>query len=304
MLNVQWLPYVLGKFPNLRNFEGLPQISHEWLSDFLITDHPTCPVAVSLELEKKGLGAVDMKAISDAAKRGKFKQLKEINLTENTLTDCLSDLFGFSDDPNFPSLETVQLENTRLSKNDLIGIFEALRDGKLPKLHNIKLLPMNLTDYLDGFLMAAHHPIFPFRKSVTLKNCNLSANTIRSICTSVNDGKLSNLKEVDLSDNKLTNCMSGLFSSFDSPRFPWLRRLCLSNCELSGDDVMGIFNAGTKLAKLQELDLSNNSLTDLIERLLSGTDPPVFFNLKILRLMNSQLSKTDLRDFGKLHSHL
>ena len=94
----------LGKLPNLGTLEDFPQVSHEWLSDFLITNHPAGPEVVSLDLEKKGLSGADMKAISDAAKQGKFNQLKEINLSENTLTNCLSDLFGSSDRPGFPSL--------------------------------------------------------------------------------------------------------------------------------------------------------------------------------------------------------
>ena len=284
----------LGKLPNLGTLEDFPQVSHEWLSDFLITNHPACPEVVSLDLEKKGLSGADMKAISDAAKQGKFNQLKEINLSENTLTNCLSDLFGSSDRPGFPSLEILELENTKLSQNDLIRVFEALRDGKLPKLHNIKVLPLNLRDYLDDFLIAAHHPIFPYRNSMTLENCNLSANTIRSICTSIRDGKLSNLQEMNLSDNKLTNCMSDLFGLSDKPGFPRLRRLCLNNCELSEVDVVSIFSAGTTLAKLKELDLSNNCLTDLIESLLSGIDHPGFLNLQTLSLKSSQLSITDL----------
>ena len=210
------------------------------------------------------------------------------------MTDCLSDLFGSSDCPRFYSLETLQLENTKLSKDDLIGLFEALRDGKLPKLRNIKVSPVNLTDYLDDFLIAAHHPVFPYRKSMVLRNCNLSVNTVRSICASVRDGKLSNLKEVDLSENILANCLSDLFGSFDSPEFPWLRRLCLNNCGLGEVDLVSIFNAGIKLTDLEELDLSNNSLTNLIESFLGGADHPGFLNLHTLRLKRSQLSTNDL----------
>ena len=62
----------LGKLPNLKAFRDFPQISYEWLHEFLITDHLACPVAVILDLENKGLGETDIKAISDAAKQGKF----------------------------------------------------------------------------------------------------------------------------------------------------------------------------------------------------------------------------------------
>ena len=277
----------------------------------------------------------------------------EIILSGNSLTGCLGDFFGSSDCPGFPSLKILQLENTKLSKDDLTDIFEALRDGKLPNLRNLKVSPLSLTDYLDGLLIAAHHPIFQERESITLENCNLSENAIKSICRSVRDGKLSNLIEVDLSDNKLTNCMHDLLGLFDNPKFPWLRRLCLDNCELSEVDVMSIctserngrlsgieevdlsynkltncmsdlfgslivldspifdayclnncglskvdvvsiFNAGIKLAKLEELDLSNNSLTDSIGSLLRGMDHPGFLKLKIFRLKSCQLSITDL----------
>ena len=70
--------------------------------------------------------------------------------------------------------------------------------------------------------------------------------------------------------------------------------MCSNNCELSEVDVVSIFNAGTTLAKLKELDLSNNCLTDLIESLLSGIDHPGFLNLQTLSLKSSQLSITDL----------
>ena len=261
----------IGKLPNLIAFHGFPQISRGWLSDFLITDHPACPKVVSLDLKKQELSASDIKAISDAAKRGKFDQLKEINLSENALTDCLGDLFGSTDYPSFPLLETLQLENTSLTKDDLNSIFETLRDDKLPD----NLLPLTLVDHAN-------------------------ANAMRGICTLVNECKLLNLKDLDLSENRLTNCMSDLFGSFDSPGFIWFRRLCLNNCELSEADVMSIVHARTKLANLQELDLSNNTLTDLIESLMSGTDPPGFLNLRTLRLKSSRLSKADLEILGNL----
>ena len=123
-----------GKLPNLRTFQNFPQrVSHEWLSDFLITDHPACRVAVSLDLQKKGLHEADIKVISDAAKQGRFIHVKEIILSGNSLTGCLGDFFGSSDCPGFPSLEILQLENTKLSKDDLTDIFEALRGWQITK---------------------------------------------------------------------------------------------------------------------------------------------------------------------------
>ena len=279
-----------GKLPNLETFNDFPGISHELLSDFLTTSHPACPVVVGLNLRQKGLGVADVKVLSDAAEQGRFYQLKEIDLSENTLTGCLGDLFGSTDCPSFPSLETLQLENTELSRDDLISLFQAVRDGKLPKLCNLNVLPLNLDDYLDDFVIAAHHPIFPYRKCMTFRNCNLSTDTLGSICTAVRDGKVPNLREVDLSDIKLTNHMTDFFCSSDGPDFPWFRRLCFNNCGLGEVDIMSIFSAGAKLSELEELDLSNNSLTNLMQS-LSRVDLPKF---KILRLNNSELSTTDL----------
>ena len=260
--------------------------------------HPGFRQLVELSLVDTKLRKVDLESISSAVTNGKLPLLHHLNLSENTLTDCLSDLFGSSDCPGFSLLETLQLENTKLSKEDLIAVFEALRQDKLPILRNIKVLPLNLTDYLDDSLIAAHHPLFPYRKSMILKNCNLSVNTIRNICTSVRDGKLSNLKEVDLSENVLTNCLSGLFGSFDSPEFPWLRRLCLNNCCLGEVDLVSIFNAGIKLVELEELDLSNNSLKNLFQSFLGGANHPGFPSLQSLRLKSCQLSATDLVILG------
>ena len=57
------IAFRFGKLPNLRTFQKFPQrVSHEWLSDFLITDHPACRVAVSLDLQKKGLHEADIKS--------------------------------------------------------------------------------------------------------------------------------------------------------------------------------------------------------------------------------------------------
>ncbi len=76
----------------------------------------------------------DMESLSKAITGGKLPQLTELNLSNNTLTGCMSSLMGGPDSVGFTSLKELQLYNTDLNREDMESLNKAITGGKLPQL--------------------------------------------------------------------------------------------------------------------------------------------------------------------------
>ena len=94
----------------------------------------------------------------------------------------------------------------------------------------------------------------------------------------------------------------------DDPGFEYLRKLTLKNARLSHADLKNLslaFRCG-KLPRLNDLNLSSNTLTGSLADLLFTPAHHRFTSLKTLQLKNTKLSKMDVKSlssavaFGKL----
>lgn len=124
-----------------------------------------------------------------------------------------------------------------------------------------------------------------FRHTCNVKNFNFSASSldtsslriVNTSFTEINiDVKPLNLREIDLSSNRLRYINKGLFNKFSN-----LRKLILSK-----NEIIGIFEESFNgLSKLESLDLSENNLTSLAN---------VFTPLKNLQHLNLSRNKIEL----------
>ena len=180
------------------------------------------PHSLNMEMTTRDVGL-----LCDAAQKGGLNSLTELILPGNTLTNVIkklvSDDRSVSDYPVFRSLERIDISNTRLNTSDVQSLFTAIHDGKFPKLKELQFLPAPLTDCLSVILKTAHHPAFPFSKDLMLQKSCLSKNDIKCLHKALCDGKLQDLREINLSDNMLTDCLIEILGKADLPRFEALQ---------------------------------------------------------------------------------
>ena len=81
----------------------------------------------TLLLEDTKLCASDVKTLVTAASQDKLFRMTTLNLSKNTLTGTLHDLLK----GNFRQLETLLLEETKLSVSDVRALSKAVQEGKL-----------------------------------------------------------------------------------------------------------------------------------------------------------------------------
>ncbi len=129
-----------GRYVDLHHlFEGPDQPEYQFRAQ-----HPGFPCLQELSLCGTHLGQVSMDCIRKAVQVGKLPQLKDLHLSENTLTRCLTVLLGGQDHPRFSCLEQLNLCNTYLDQEDVVCLSEAVRAGQLPVLKKLHLRRNNL----------------------------------------------------------------------------------------------------------------------------------------------------------------
>ena len=109
-----------------------------------------------LDLENTELDKSDLSALATLAQVGHLPKLRTLILSNNILTDDLSDLFGDSNHPRFRSLEELMLNDTQLSGEDFKTLSAAVKAGKLPHLKFISIFlnedeVVDVKDKMDEF---------------------------------------------------------------------------------------------------------------------------------------------------------
>ncbi|XP_038129173.1 NACHT, LRR and PYD domains-containing protein 4E-like [Cyprinodon tularosa] len=119
-------------------------------------------------------------------------------------------------------------------------------------------------------------PVVKASKTILLIDCNLSERSCKALA-SVLSSQSSNLREMDLSNNKLQDSGVELLSSgLKSPNCK-LETLRLRSCNLSGRSCEVLSSVlRSKSCCLREVYLQNNNLQDSGEKFLSGLDWTVF----------------------------
>ena len=261
------------------------------LSSFLPDPHPGLPELVELSLRDTALSKEDLQHLSQITASNKLPNLSTLNLSRNTLTECLSSLLP-DPHPELPKITNFQLKNTALNKEDVQHLFNIIQRDKLPKLRILDLSQNTLTGCLSTFAPDPH-PGLPELQWLHLKSTSLNKDDLQHLLSIAH--KFPKLCELDLSSYALTGCLSS-FLQDPHPGLPELYKLELNCTALNKEDLLHLFSIIqlNKLPKLHVLDLSHNTLTGCLSSFL--TDPhPGLPELKYLDLESTDLNKDDLQ---------
>ena len=288
----------------------LPKLKYLNLSENILTNnirelvggpnHPGFRSLEYLDLHKSKLSTADWKYLLAAIHDDKFPCLDHLPHLPEVLTDLLDDIFRINSHQAFPfrdiydifsrgPRQKVQLQMKELSKGDLRSICQAIKDGKLNELVVLDLSFNTVRDFFADLLYCQH----PSLEVLKVKNAQLSEADINCLAEKLGCGILPRLKLLDLSDNVLTDNLTDLFSTNNQT----LEDLFVRNTHLSKTDVNGLAEAiqRKRISRLQQLDLSLNTLTDSFSNLFHCEYP----NLEKLQVSNSQLSKADIRSIAE-----
>ena len=164
----------------------------------------------TLLLDDIKLSISDVRALSTAARKGKLPQLKTLNLSKNTLTDTLHDLF----EGELFWLESLLLEDTKLSVSDMRALSRAIRERKLQHLKTLNLSKNTPTNTLHD-LFEGNFDLFEDNfimcETLLLEDTKLSISDVRALSTAAQQGALKEWSTLNLSKNTLPDTMHNLF---------------------------------------------------------------------------------------------
>ena len=204
-----------------------------------------------LDLSNTNLrGINDMRIVSTVAQEGKLRGLRTLNLSKNNLTGSLKVML----ENEFPILETLLLEDTKLSGTDVRALSTAGQKGKLFMLRTLNLSKNNLTDTMLDLVKCRFYGL----NGLLLKDTKLSVSDVQVLSMAE---WLSELKTLNLSKNILTESLVLIVDN----KMPRLETLLLEEAALSTRDILALSSAVRKgkLPVLQHLNISQQNVGDL-----------------------------------------
>ena len=127
------------------------------------------------------------------------------------------------------------------------------------RLSSIRLtkLDLHFSRGFTGSLSVLFSHSFPSLNTLILLGCDLNTNDVQSLTRANVEGKLPELRHLDVSHNKVE--ISDLFTH----SFPRLDTLILIHCELYSQDLRSLANVDGKLPQLEYLDISKNGNVEI-----------------------------------------
>ena len=190
--------------------------------------------------------------------------------------------------PGLPELQWLLLRGTSLNKEDLEHLLSITH--KLPNLQKMDLSESIVTGYLSTFL-SDPCPGLPELEEINLRYTALNMEDLQQLSHITQSIKLPKLRELDLSQNTLMGFLSR-FLPDPHPGICHLEKLNLSSTMLNEVDLQHLthITQSNKLPKLRNLDLSENTLTRCLSRLLPNPHPGLH-ELEILDLHNTKIKQ-------------
>ena len=212
----------------------------------------------------------------------RFTQLRELNLSGNSLEDVESEFYSLS--PSLStSLEVLHLSDCELTTNSVQCILKEL--CRFTQLRELNLSENSLEDVENVFYSLS--PSLPTSLEVLdLSWYDLTTNSVQCVLKEL--CRFTQLRELNLSGNSLEDVESEFYSLSPSLSTS-LEVLDLSECHLTTNSVQCVLLELCRFTQLRELNLSENSLKDVESEFIS-TLPFLSVSLEVLRLVKCKLS--------------
>ena len=165
------------------------------------------------------------------------------------------------------------------------------------ELNTVRLTGNRLSSCVEAFVARC----FPEMTTLDISRTELSEKDMVSLSQAFHQGKLSQLKKLDLSYNCLKDRIGILFGETlckDLPDYNSMETLNLTRTELSTEDIVNLSQVMRihNLPALKDLDLSQNCLTHDIGEMMTGIAELTM--LESLGLADTKLAKDDLRQIS------
>ena len=129
------------RLPRLKSLKlGSNSLTGSTVILFELKNGPVLTSLVELDLSNVCLDKLDIRHLSKALSNPSFSNLKNLHFHGNKLTGLVTELV----DAGLPYINTLNLQHTGLSPEDLNSISEAVKCGKLPQLLELFLFYNNL----------------------------------------------------------------------------------------------------------------------------------------------------------------
>ena len=206
----------------------------------------------------------DFRRLAEASAEGMLPKLRDLDISWNSdLRPALTVLLG----KGFPKLNSLIAQFCCLNWRDLRSLAAANVAGKLPCLTTLDL---SRNPHITGFISILLTHCFPHLTVLILRNCQLTEKDSSSIQQANADGKIPQLKLLDISQNPVGYGYGHKsVSTLLIHHFPSLAYLVLCRCGLNDGDLESLAQAklAGKLPALKYLDVSLNGLTGHLSHL-------------------------------------
>ena len=259
-VDVHRLLCIAQKLPNLQVLDLSYNTLTGYLPSFLPDPDPGLPQLKHIHLRSTSLNIEDLQQLSHITESNKLPKLRELDLSENTLTGCLPHFLP-DPHPGLPELRWLHLKSTSLNKDDLQHLLSVAY--KLPKLQELDLSGYTLTGCLSSFLRYPHSGLLEL-KELNLGGTALNKDDLLHFSHITQSNKLPKLCVLDLSRTTLTGCLSRFLPDLH-PGLPQLKKLKLSNTALNKNDLKHLKHLiqTQKLPGLKLRSLRGNSLSEM-----------------------------------------
>ena len=198
------------------------------------------------------LKATELQCLNDVLKQDLLPNLSKMFVSCLTLRrEIRRDTFLPEFDPNHTGrLEKIALWEFNISVEGLEILSEKLTAVQLTKLD------LYYSYGLTGNLSALFTHSLPTLNTLKLKLCDLNANDLQSLARANVEGKLPQLRHLDISSNE-----DVIISDLFTHSFPRLNSLILWGCGLNANDLQSLArtNAEGKLPQLRHLDIADEN---------------------------------------------
>ena len=193
-----------------------------------------------LQLQGTNLATGQLRIILESVSRTSCK-LKKLNLGENDISGVEASCFE-----NLDSLEDVELENTQLSKSQLVTILSCLSgSGRTMKLN----LNQNCLSTIEPTLLSR----LAFLEEARLADCQLSPRQLEVVFEETT--RFGKLRAVDISGHCFKTIDISSLSLLQAAE--QLEELIAPRCQFSQESLEGIFSKIIGGSRLKKLNLSN-----------------------------------------------